>query len=393
MSMDFDIVTFKKPEQSDIEEFASEYPLALIDGPFEVDAIDLPEVVTATVLAPRWLMQLSLPEVARKKDVSAAKTFASYIAESYQGGAYDCQKDMMLWPKGKRKRYSAPKEQERIRLIELEWFLPVEISSPKTAKLFLDLLCKICPEAFPTRYGTFKPLQEKMDINNIKPFLETWKFEGEDVVGTFFWNANNPCFGGGVFFAERHDIDIPLGASLCSTVYMSFDGRALHGDARWCETVVTLFLTIAKSLEAFYATGYVLRNVIAKRNTWFDNKSEESPLPKSRFWLGIPDEPTWLSWFGAAYKPLVEEALKKICTQNTDEGIFVRLGYEPMDKDELQGLAPMLPPELLVRYEMEAPDSERREAISSFLKSMSLEVKHKWETRRIPKPAEYIPSF
>ena len=58
---------------------------------------------------------------------------------------------------------------------------------------------------------------------------------------------------------------------------MDFDGRALHADAAWCETIVQLFVELARKLKAFYAIGYVQRNVIVRRSVWFDGQSEPSP--------------------------------------------------------------------------------------------------------------------
>ena len=90
-------------------------------------------------------------------------------------------------------------------------------------------------------------------------------------------SAKRPCFGGNISFPDKRDKFRPPGAERSIHLSMDFDGRALHADAAWCETIVQLFVELARKLKAFYAIGYVQRNVIVRRSVWFDGQSEPSP--------------------------------------------------------------------------------------------------------------------
>lgn len=419
MSTDFEIITYQKPQQSHVEEHISEYknfdlqgtlgsakgnilvtrtlkagrvPSFTIDGPFQIDETDVPEEILPAILCPRWLTQISLPMTARKEEISFAKSLACHIAKSCQGIVYDPQAEIVLWPKGAKKRYWSSQKEERIRLVKLEWFLPATMACPRAAELLLSTLANLCPESLPKRFGSFEPFQGKFDANDTKPFLDTWRVLSKGVSGNhLFWSAGPPCFGGSIFFPPLMENDKPSGAYSCIHISLSFDGRALHQDTRWCETIVNLFLKAAKALNAFYAAGYVLRNVIAKRSIWFDGKSEDSPMPRSKWWLGIPNVPTWLAWYGRPYKPLVEKAVGAAITQETTEGVFIRLGTEPMDRDQLKKIAPSLPSTFLVRYDSSAEDPAYGALTPSLIARLKKEMPY-WEPRPKPHPAEHIPN-
>jgi hypothetical protein len=125
---------------------------------------------------------------------------------------------------------------------------------------------------------------------------------------------------------------------------LTFDGRALHQDDRWCTAVVELFSSMARRLGALYAAATVSRNVIARRGLWYDSQSEMRPRPTWRsFFIGLPPRPTWLAWFGRAYAPYVAGALEGHAEQTNDGAWLFRGGPRPMDVDELSRNWPLLP--------------------------------------------------
>lgn len=421
MSYEYYIVTYRKSTLSDIKQFLSKHQSMhyegslcsdaqafailrrakntsitsfFVDGPLAVDCDILPEALISAVLSPRWLMQVSLPESAKKIDLSYAKIFCRFMATSLQGAAYDLQKDKVIWPREQRKRCFIEPRGERIRLIELEWFLPAKNAPsrelPETVLKILNLLCN---EALPVRYGTYEPLQGKYDHAERESFIENWQALSNDKEGEhLFWKSKRPCFGGSVSFPSRDDSTKPAGAFRRVNISLSFDERALHQDSRWCETVVDIFYRIAVNVRAFYAAAYVQRNVIARRTVFFDGASEKSPLPMSEWWLGIPTEPTWLSWYGRPYKRLVEQYLpNESIARNISEGILVRLGKLPMDKDELKPLAPNLPKNVLVRFAHQ--DSNLRDYVVVNLANKQVLAKDANISIPRPIPAEYIPDI
>jgi len=377
MSFDLEIVTSQKPETSQLAEFflwhksfavegklggeagnvliskkskGHDHHCFTIDGPFRIEPEDVSDEVIAHVLDPQWLTQISLPASAFEADRKIAIELARHMANANRGSVYDPQSGKVVWPKQSHRRYVTATKEERIRLVGLDWYLPVSRGSSRTATALLGVLRKVCPEALPVRFGTFEPLQHRFDSDD-EPFQEMWKEVSEVEYGdSFFWSAKRPCFGGSIFFPDKRDKFRPSHVARSIHLSMDFDGRALHGDTGWCETIVRLFLEVARTLGSFYAIGYVQRNVIARRGIWFDSISEPSPTLPGRWWLGLPPTPVWLMWFGGGYARYLE-ALKRVASTVTLEGMSFRQGSSPMDRDELRENFPNLPRLLFAEIE------------------------------------------
>lgn len=80
-----------------------------------------------------------------------------------------------------------------------------------------------------------------------------------------------------------------------------------------------------------------------------DYRTEMSTLPRSDRWVGLPAGPTWLAWFGPHYAELVRQTVKARITAESGGALFVRMGEEPMNADELADLFPALPTHLVAR--------------------------------------------
>lgn len=390
MSYDFEIATNGLPENKQLVEFLSSKsgftakgelrqgqgnliiyrhtktmnePAFEVYGPSHVELDDLAEVLAESVLAPRWLVQISVPGGWTKIELNTARALAIHIARSCEGAVLDPQTSEILWPRGKRKRFSAPAEKQRIRVVNLCWFLPESQKTTSTAKAFLDTLRRICPEAVPVRFGTYEPLQRRLEPGEDAPFLKIWEEQSQEKgLNDFYFKSKSPCFGGGVDLPRTKEA--PEGCGQAVLLYIYFDGRALHGDPKWLEAIVTLFLELSEKLKAFYAAGCVEREVIASRGSIsYDAKSEHSPVSKAfGWWHGLPKAPTWLAYYGKAYMQEVEDSLRQWKPTKTPNGIFLRLGTEPMDLQQIWGKAPELPSKILARV-----NEEGRSAPAEFM--------------------------
>ena len=391
MSTDLNVVTCLRPDQLAIQGFVAKQPDVSIDGPFEIEDADVAKPVLSVVSMPHWILQISVPAMAGRRVLRRTMRFASEIAQSYDGAAYDLQKDIVFWPKCKRKPSPTKRRPERIRLVELAWFLPARMACPGTCETFLSTLREIYPKCLPTRYGTFEPFQYRCSAEQPGEFVTKWEELSEIVTGGgLSWRATQPCFGGAVSFPDNRNDRRPVGAARCVKIYLSFDGRALREDQSCCAAVEELFRKLAQELQAFYAAGHVMRKVVADRNVWFDAKSEESPFPRTEWWMGIPPVPMWLLWFGGPYKDLVAEAAAQSVTVTRPAGVFLRPGAQPMDRDELRTHALDLPPNLLVRYD-ETSASPERMHLADRLKSIVRPGQDYERLLRQPVSAEHIP--
>ena len=356
MSFDLEVVTRLKPLPTHLEEFfgsREEFTVTrddnvvitrksrnkdlvafIMDGPFLVEVEDLKEQVIASVLDPQWLTQIAVPAAASNSDLKVATQLAKHLADACQGSVYDPQLDKVVWPRVSRRRFVTPAREERGTLLNLDWYLPATQSSTATAKLFLQTLLKICPEALPRRFGTFEPFQHRMDADG-ESFVSVWEeVSRETNWGMFFWKAKKPFSDGSACFPDQRDPQI-TGAKRAIHLSMAFDSRALYADAGWRETVVKLFTELARKLRAFYAVGSVGWNVTVS----------------GHWWLGLPPAPTWLAWFGAGYRAALESQLQGVVSLNLPEGILLRHGNVPLEIDQLRDVFPLLPASLFTEFD------------------------------------------
>lgn len=329
-------------------------------GPSKAESEDLEDSVVSLVPSPRWIIQISVPAGGEKNDRPDAEKLARYIAERCQGVVYDPQVATVIWPRVSEIHRSKHPVEGRIRVVKLDWYLPRSQASQSMARSMLRCLREICPESLPVRFGSYEPLQGRMEPNDEEPFLSAFREEClRDVGGGLFFRCKRPCFEGHIF--TPHKI-IAKESRFLQVIHVSldFDGRILIKERTWSDKVVSLFAGLAESLKAFYGCGYVERGVIAsRRGLGYDGESEHYPLPRGR-WVGIPSTPTWLTWFGGPYKPLVETSLKITERAVSPEGILVRLGPLPMDIDELQGKEIQVLDHLVAKMEQRVSETKTK---------------------------------
>ena len=85
------------------------------------------------------------------------------------------------------------------------------------------------------------------------------------------------------------------------------------------------------------------------KNTIFHdiNETEGYEISAGRCWTGLPTNPTWLTWFGPGYSELVAPHLSdcQFVKESSPSGIFLQMGPEPMNRDQLSDY-PALPDSL-----------------------------------------------
>ena len=317
MSYDVEVATHDQPDAIEAPDGVT------IDGPFAAEVDDLAESLAAAVLAPRWLVTVSAPS----RD--PARKLARKLAKVHDGAAYDPQEDAVFYPRGTPKRVASQKP-AKTSIVRLEWFVPAD-RWPDAAATLVQTVTRRCPEALPTRYGNFEPLQERFDEPEaFVRFLEA---------GQAFWFASRPSFGGHADPPENGPGELGL----------DFDWRVLEADPRWREAIAGLFAGLASALGAVYAEGWVEPGWYVSRTNRLSiaagRKTREPALTRGAF-PGLPAQPAWLTWFGGEYcepvaaaldgvgplrKSLVRKAVTPAVTRH-DGGLCVRLGEQPRAK-------------------------------------------------------------
>jgi len=344
-----------------------------------IESEDIDEGLAALVTPPCWLTKLGVPGFT-KRGIEVAKELARHIAERCQGAVLDPQVGSVIWAVSPPEPPQSRSKDERIREVNLEWYLPPSRAAPDTGLIFLATLRRHCQEAVPVRLGKFEPLQGRLESSRDEPFFAAWSDTGRDPLGMLILKSKAPCFGGSIHLPGSRPLR--AGDRPVTKISLEFDGRIVCTHESWREKVVNLFAELSRALGAFYGRGYVLRNIIASRGgPVFDGKSESYPSASIRgSWCGIPPTPAWLLWFGGPYTPLVRDALEGVQRIESSAGTFVRLGIEPLDLDQLRTVGFNLPDRLMAKHEsrpaIKLPDG--REA-----KILGAEVK----------PAEFIPEL
>jgi hypothetical protein len=275
----------------------------------------------------------------------------SNLAQTFDGVLYDPQDDRVLWPAAAPKvdaRTPVPSKptEKLIRQLSLEWYLTD--ASEAVGERFLELLVATLPEAVPTRFGEFEPMAFKLsDPGGPEQFRALWR-EGSLA---FFWKAKSPMLGGSVFWSSRNAP--PSGASRRDVISIDVNATAIEDDDATLGRIVTCFERVAIELGAFYAAGYVTRDVILARNgrVWHGPKTEQfhREWVGGPWWFGLAAKPVWLAWYGRPYADRVGSAVRAI-GRSVGNGLIVQLGPRPMDTDQANAVAPPLPSELTATF-------------------------------------------
>jgi hypothetical protein len=318
-----------------------------VDGPVRVESDDLPDDLAGVVARPAWLVEIHLPGGYDETADRWALDLAIHLARAGDGAVFDPQADRLAWPSGVTPRPRDTTE-ERIRTLELVWYVPARALPLDAPERWIALVAERFPAAAPTRFGAFEPFGGRLDRDGPAAFARAWREQAAvEFGGMLFWSARAPFLDGSVSFPDGRPDRRPARLGRVVRLSTTLDARPLHRDPDVCDAVVRLFADVAEDLGAVYGAGCVLRDAIMRRGrVFYDAMSENVPMPRSRWWVGLPALPTWLGWFGGPYRGLLEGRLDATTVSGRSSGLLLRSGPEPMDVDQLRGVALELPAEL-----------------------------------------------
>jgi hypothetical protein len=321
-----------------------------VDGPAAVEIDDLPDELAGVVPKARWLAEVHVPAGSDAETHALALRFAIHLARDGDGAVFDPQEDRIAWPSGVTPRARGSTE-ERIRAIDLEWIVPTSKLPADAGRRWVEVATERFPPCAPVRFGRYEPPQGRLDRDGVEGFEALWAEQAADPIGgSFFWTARDGGLSGGVFFADHRTDFRPARVGSVTRISASIDARPIHRDPARCEALVAFFAAVADEFGAAVGAVYVTRDVIMRRGrVSYDGQSESGPFPRARWWAGLPALPTWLAWFGEPYRDLLAGFVSAWAVPAPPSGVLARFGPEPMDVDELRGVVPALPPELLAR--------------------------------------------
>jgi len=324
-------------------------PVLEVDGPVRVEIEDLPDPLVEVAVGVRWLVEIHCPSTAPKSARSLAKRLAKAWARAHGGAVFDPQEGAVLWPASRPRPAPARRDAGPTWLVvDLRWYVPMARADARAATALLDSMRRSLPECLPRRFGAFEPLQHVLPADGDGDFPEFWqaRWQVGPIERSFYWKARRPADGGRASFSSprgpmRGDIGIQ-----CASVKVSFEGRVLESEPRWALATASLFGAFARTVPALYACASVVGG----------QRPRDGELPIEYF-RGLPRIPTWLAWFGPEYAPLVEGALGSERVEAHDSGLLWSGGDVPLDTQQLYGVFPTLPEELLLPVGADDPRS------------------------------------
>lgn len=293
-----------------------------IDGPLLVEPEDVPDDLRARIVAPTVTLQVSVPGDAAR-DVALAKRVATAVGKEIRGGVFDPQTGAVVWPRttvgGRAVRL--PRTQ-RVDALELEWFLTRASAPTDLPTHLLGTLRRTLPEALPRRFGDIEPLQYRLDRDGDHVFHQLAM--AEDML---FWDCRRPFVGGhlsGFSLSASDEAGQDMGPVSISTQLL----LPTLTDPAWRDEVIDLFRSVAGTLNCFYAQAAVGRGYASSRLASDGKTRSPAGLADHDQWLGLPDHPVWLAWFGEPYISLIDGFLPGLS--------FVRTSDHPDAGTELE---------------------------------------------------------
>lgn len=316
-----------------------------IDGPFEVEPEDVPEEVTASVIGAKAVYQV-LVEGSEEVSIPHAVKFARKLAKTTAGAMLDEQSGD-VWPKAKAKGSRVARPREATRPTELVTVNFYTLMSELPADLpgrYLALARRYLPEALPRRFGSYEPLQGKLERDGDQAFTDMWR---SDPTHSLYLNCQYPI-GFGVLSGARENR--PVGRTS-----LKFDGAALS-DQGWLAGLRQFFIAFALQSGSIFASVEMLRNYEWGTRTynWSPGQEEETWPIDGGEWKGLVPYPQSWTWFGPDHISIVSPFLTGR-RETYGDHLFHVLAEEPVDRDQLVALLPdpsqpWIPRELATPY-------------------------------------------
>ena len=197
------------------------------------------------------------------------------------------------------------------------------------------------PEALPKRYGVFEPLQERLDSGGDAAFADFVRASSD----TVFFAPTKPAVGGSL-----------AGGLTKRGVVASHGLKVLApalADQRWRAALRGLFIDFAERVDPIMATAEVVRRLhwSGRSLSYAGDGEPQAYLARSGRWAGLHPYPTWWTWFGPEYAPLVRDHLPAERVEERGGRLFHWRSDAPADRDQLAATSatPWLPAELLAK--------------------------------------------
>jgi hypothetical protein len=295
------------------------YSFTLAD-PVALEDEDVPEEVTAFVLAPRFLYEVVV-EGSASVEVRHAEKVARRLAQAVSGVVLD-QQTGQVWKRGQLR--TAPRVEAGLAAtVNVRWYVRAAEDPGAAALVWTELSRRWMPELLPRRYGEFEPLPHKHEEGGDAAFADF----ARSADGTVYFKTTQPALDGHVAAGKQRGI----AAHGVTFLRDSLD------EPDWRAALMGFFTAFAERTDAVLATAEVQRGVQwSGRSVSYSVHTEPLTYLAGRGqWGGLPPYPVWWAFFGSGYAPLVAEHLPPDQIQAFGDRLFHWRSERPADRDEL----------------------------------------------------------
>lgn len=233
--------------------------------------------------------------------------------------------------------------------ITLAWELAYGKRHRGTAVGLIAALRECDPKALPRRYGLREPLKGVVVDDDFAGFFEACKdAAAEPFGGSVLFRTHRRFSWGYISFSDPRDPPPRPKAVGKKRVRVTLDflGRDFETPGQ-ADHLASLFTAVARALGAFFAIAY-LETGLTKRGPMLYSYTRY-PLPRSKYWLGVPQVPGWLVWFGPPYAEPLRQSCAEFISAEFDEGFLMRRSEVPVAIGALRDSQPVYPPDLTAR--------------------------------------------
>lgn len=290
-----------------------------VDGPFSVEAEDVPEEITE-VLPDVAMMFRILLEGTQETEIPHGVRFARKLAKACHGVVLDEQTSEVWPPRTVRVEPQGRKPRSNDE-VWLHWLLLEDDLPADFLKRYIRLAQELLPQAVPERFGKYEPLYMTLESDGVEGFVNEYYRNDANAWDIFYKNPSPVRYG------SISGPELARGRPF-TRITMRVDRPALK-DETLRASLRQFFVAVASELGAVYASAEVLKDSDIVRSPYLY-------MPPWQ-WVGFPPYPLWWVWVGPRLRPEIGRFLGSNASEHSD-GVFRVFSDEPLDRRELSEL-------------------------------------------------------
>lgn len=283
-----------------------------VDGPFSVEAEDVPEEITALLPDAATMFQVLVGS--EETEIPHGIRFARKLAKACHGLVMD-EQTSEVWPTRAAEAQPKPREPRPVDNVWLHWLLHEDDLPTDFLERYLQIAQELLPESVPVRFGKYEPLYMSIESDGVQGFIREYYRNDANAWDIYYKNPSPVRYG------SISGPELARGRPF-TRITMTLDRPALE-DTALRAALRLFFVTVASELGAVYASAEVIKGNDIVRSPYLY-------MPPWQ-WVGFPPYPLWWVWAGPRLKPEIGRFFGSKATECSG-GLFRAFSDEPLDR-------------------------------------------------------------